>query len=78
MLEIVEGEVNSSQGALGLMGVARLPVCSECWSTRVGRAGQKRSLLGAAAVWSTEVLERPGPRELRPQDAGGRLPLYPS
>ena len=78
MLEIVEGEVNSSQGALGLMGVARLPVCSECWSTRVGRAGQKRSLLGAAAVWSTEVLERPGPRDLRSHGVGKRLLLSPS
>jgi len=78
VLEIVEGEVNSSQGAPGLMRVARLAVCSGCWSTRVCRAGQKRSLLSAAAVWWTEEKGRPGPRDLRPHGVGKRLLLSPS
>ena len=78
MLEIVEGEVNSSRGALGLMRVARLAVCSRGWSTRVVRAGQMRSLLGAAAVWATEVQGRPGPRDLRPHGVGKRLLFSPS
>jgi hypothetical protein len=78
VLEIVEGEVNSSRGAPGLMLVARLAVCSRCWSTRVDQAGQKRSLLSVAVVWSTEVQGRPGPRDLRPHGVGERLLFSPS
>ena len=78
MLEIVEGEVNSSRSAPGLMLVARLAVCSGSWSTRVGLAGQTRSLLSVAVVRTIEEKGRPGPCDLRPHGVGERLLFSPS
>ena len=78
MLEIVEREANGSRGALGLMRPARAAVCAERWSGWVAGAVQTRSLLAAAAVPVSEVKGRPGPRDLRPHEPGGRLPFGPS
>ena len=55
MLEIAEGEANSSWGALGLMRAARPAVCAERWSGWIAGAVQMRSLLSVAAVSVFEV-----------------------